>query len=166
MRFVYAGQIFTRLTVIGSVSPNRWGKPRVECRCVCGKTVIACENDLTRNTKSTKSCGCYNRDCTRQRNHQNCETKHSRFRKLAGVKQKHGRLTAVQCVGFSKNFRHARWECRCDCGNTVVVDRGRFLQQTTRSCGCLKDESDNNRFGTNNPYFKTGEFVKEVRTSL
>lgn len=52
-----AGQKFTRLTVIGPATPNRWGRPRTECVCDCGKTVIVCDADLVRREKSTKSCG-------------------------------------------------------------------------------------------------------------
>jgi hypothetical protein len=161
MSRVHAGQIFTRLTVIGPVSPNRWGHPRSECYCSCGKTVIVCDSDLLRRDKSTKSCGCYSRNCTRQRNHENREVKHSRFRDLAGIKQRNGRLTAIKVVGFDEEFRHALWECRCDpelggCGNLCIVRRGAFLDETTSSCGCRKRDSDSNRFGPNNPNFRHG----------
>jgi hypothetical protein len=162
MSRVHIGQIFTRLTVIGPVSANRWGRPRSECLCVCGKTVIACDSDLLRRDKSTKSCGCYNRDCTRQRNHENREVKHSRFRNLAGLKQRDGRLTAIKVVGFDEEFRHARWECRCECGNVVVVRRGQFLSGATKSCGCAKQESDTSRFGSANPNFRHGRFVNQA----
>jgi hypothetical protein len=155
MNGVYAGKVFTRLTVVGPVSRNKWGHPRSECRCVCGNTVIVCDADLIRSNKSTKSCGCYNRDCTRQRNRENCEKKHARFVDLTGRHQKNGMLRAVKVVGFPKS-RHARWSCICDCGNTCVVLSGAFLSETTQSCGCKKIENDTHRFGTANPNFKTG----------
>jgi hypothetical protein len=157
MSNVFAGQVFTWLTVVGPASPSRWGRPRSECICRCGKTVIVRNSDLTRRDKSTKSCRCYNIACTRQRNHENRETKHVRFRDLTGVKQHDGRLTAIRCIGFAK-LRHARWECRCDCKNVVIVLRGAFLNETTRSCGCLKRKSDSHRFGSDNPNFKDGRF--------
>ncbi len=161
MSSVDAGQVFTRLTVIGPASDDRHGKTRVECLCICGKTTIVREGDLTRRVHSTKSCGCYNRDCTRQRNRENRETKHARFVDLAGQHQKNGRLKAIKVVGFPKS-RHAQWECRCDCGNTCVVRRGAFLSETTGSCGCRKIEHDTHRFGTANPNYKDGHCVIQV----
>jgi hypothetical protein len=149
------GQRFTRLVVIGPASPSRAGKPRVECVCDCGKTVIACERDLTKD-HGTKSCGCYNRDCTRQRNRENRETKHSRFVDLTEKHQKTGRLKAIKVVGFPKS-RHAQWECRCDCGNLCVVLMGAFLSESTQSCGCWKIEQETqHRFGRDNPHYKDG----------
>jgi hypothetical protein len=81
---------------------------------------------------------------------------------LTGVKQKSGRLTAIKCVGFEEKFRHARWECRCECGNVTVVSRGAFLDGTTKSCGCWKEEHDNSRFGESNPNYKDGRFARQV----
>jgi len=33
---------------------------------------------------------------------------------------------------------NARWQCRCDCGEVVVVSGAKLVNGTTRSCGCLK----------------------------
>lgn len=156
------GQTFMRLTVVGPASPDRWDRARSECLCRCGKTVIANNSDLTRSRKSTKSCGCYNRDCTRQRNRERREEKHDRFRDLTGIKQQHGRLTAIKVVGFDKDFRHAQWKCLCDpeiggCGNTTIVLRGAFLDETTKSCGCLLKEVD--RAGEHNGNYRHGRCV-------
>jgi hypothetical protein len=162
MSRVYPGQQFTRLTVVGPATPSRWGRPRVECICVCGKTVISLEADLLRSDKSTKSCGCYRSDVTRQRNREHCEENHYRFVDLTGRRQEHGWLTAVKLVGFG-NDRHADWECVCQrCGTVTVVNRQAFLSETTKSCGCWKVEADNDRFGEANPNFRHGRNVQEA----
>jgi hypothetical protein len=155
---VYDGQRFTRLIVVGPATPSRAGRPRVECRCDCGNTVIACPGDLTK-ASGTKSCGCYSRDLTRQRNRENRETKHSRFVDLTGRHQTTGRLKAIKVVGFDGGYRHAQWECRCDCGNPCVVRRGAFKDETTKSCGCWKIEQETqHRFGADNPHYKDGRY--------
>jgi hypothetical protein len=55
-----------------------------------------------------------------------------------------GRLTVVARAGSSPAGA-ALWECRCECGNTVVVNghllRDRPSRQGTKSCGCLHREA-------------------------
>ena len=166
MSRVHTGQRFTRLVVIGPATPNRWGRPRVECLCICGKTTITAEYDLLRSDRGTKSCGCYRSDITRQRNREHNKENHYRFVDLTGRSQKNGFLKAVKLVGFGTD-RHADWECQCFlCGNTTVINRHAFLTETTRSCGCLKELSDNDRFGTDNPNYRHGRNVQEAANAF
>lgn len=66
----------------------------------------------------------------------------SQVRNLLG--QLFGRLPVVARAG-SSSLGAARWECRCECGNTVVVDgqllKDRPSRSGTKSCGCLHRES-------------------------
>lgn len=49
----------------------------------------------------------------------------------------YGKLTVIKSAGFSQKHQRTMWECRCDCGNTKVI-QGKLLQNgTTKSCGCL-----------------------------
>lgn len=57
---------------------------------------------------------------------------------LAG--QVFGRLTAVERVG--KNRLGFLWKCRCVCGKEATVVAAALRAGATRSCGCLKVESD------------------------
>ncbi len=50
-----------------------------------------------------------------------------------------GRLVALRSVGYSKTWA-LRWECRCDCGRVVVVDKHALMTGHTKSCGCLRRE--------------------------
>lgn len=49
-----------------------------------------------------------------------------------------GRLVVIRFVG-SKHPASV-WLCQCDCGNRVEIT-GSHLDRTTRSCGCLNNES-------------------------
>lgn len=49
--------------------------------------------------------------------------------------QQYERLTVIEHVGPKK------WHCRCACGNEVVTCSSSLLKGYTRSCGCLKIES-------------------------
>ena len=59
------------------------------------------------------------------------------MKQLAG--RKFGRLTAISSTGSSQRKRRL-WECKCECGNTILVESTSLLQGNTRSCGCLQKE--------------------------
>ena len=60
--------------------------------------------------------------------------------------RKIGRLTVLRFVGgIGPNGKKlSRWECRCDCGNIVIVDSGKVNNPTASSknlsCGCYRRE--------------------------
>lgn len=59
---------------------------------------------------------------------------------LTGMRK--GRLTVIRRAGtyyppYSKEGTQPTWECLCDCGNTVVVNRTSLTHGRTYSCGCL-----------------------------
>lgn len=43
------------------------------------------------------------------------------------------RLVAVKYID-------GRWQCKCDCGNTVYVAYNNLITGNTKSCGCLNNE--------------------------
>lgn len=44
-------------------------------------------------------------------------------------------LTAIRRVENNK-FGQVVWECKCDCGKTVLVPSGKLKSGSTKSCGC------------------------------
>lgn len=52
--------------------------------------------------------------------------------------ERQGRLVAVKCVG--KSMQGRMWECRCDCGNTIIMPAGEFRTGKRKSCGCYNRE--------------------------
>ena len=62
-----------------------------------------------------------------------------------------GRLTVLSQAEttFTAGGRPVRrWNCRCDCGNTIVTTRQNLRKGDTRSCGCLKLEETKKRLTT------------------
>jgi len=59
------GKRFNRLTVIGKVNNNKFGKTQWECLCDCGNKIIVVGGSL--KSKNTKSCGCLNIEKSRER---------------------------------------------------------------------------------------------------
>jgi len=46
-------------------------------------------------------------------------------------------------VGVRQELRQV-YNCKCDCGSEVVVQRSNLLRQHTKSCGCLKKQKGSN----------------------
>ena len=54
--------------------------------------------------------------------------------------KKFGRLTVLQ--KSHKVGKYWKWKCICECGNECIVDGVSLREGRTKSCGCLKKESD------------------------
>jgi len=86
-------------------------------RCGCGKE-FAIRRDMI---NKIKSCGCLS---SRLKGH--------RFNDLTGKKL--GSLTVVERLPNIGS--EVCWKCKCDCGNTSIVQSGTLLSGHSRSCGC------------------------------
>lgn len=73
----------------------------------------------------------------------------------------------VKAIGLRKPRWTLHYECRCDCGNIVLV-RGNSLRKTnpntriTQSCGCLVSEVARAAKSTNSPIFKHGKLPRKL----
>ncbi|WP_252904101.1 hypothetical protein [Secundilactobacillus silagei] len=64
------------------------------------------------------------------------------------INQRFGRLIVIGFAGKAKNG-NALWQCRCDCGQEVVVDGYLLRKGNTRSCGCIRRERGREAMRTN-----------------
>lgn len=55
--------------------------------------------------------------------------------------ERFGKLTVVKYCGVINH--RAVFECKCDCGNTKVVQGQLLIRGNTKSCGCLQKETPN-----------------------
>lgn len=53
--------------------------------------------------------------------------------------KKFERLLVLEKVSLDI-YKEKRWKCICDCGNYSYVRSNQLINRTTRSCGCLKKE--------------------------
>lgn len=127
------GQRFGRLVVVRRVLSLR-NCIRWECRCDCGKIIVASGHDLKKNGGTT-SCGCYHREVTSK--HNTKDITGQRFEKLIVIKR--------APILKTKNWG-VRWECRCDCGKTTIVWGNDLRNGKTKTCGCGRVESTRKRF--------------------
>jgi hypothetical protein len=62
------------------------------------------------------------------------------------VGERYGRLTVRAYAGQPR--RERRWLCECDCGEMVEVGTGSLRSGNTRSCGCLRRDTNTARLTT------------------
>lgn len=54
--------------------------------------------------------------------------------------KKFGRLTVIKLDHKAKKKNGFIWLCKCECGNTVLVEGNRLKYGNTKSCGCYRVE--------------------------
>lgn len=64
------------------------------------------------------------------------------------VGHRNGRLLVVDRAPGAAADGHSLWICKCDCGETCIVQSNNIKRPTgTKSCGCLNREHCQNRAG-------------------
>lgn len=148
------GNKYGKLTVIGfdhfkegkplkgRTKPRRF--PYYKCRCDCGNETIVERSNLINN--KVLSCGCSNKkpgnthigttrgvfDDPQYIN----EIVGKKFNMLTVLKFDHFKEGPIP-KGRTKPRRHAIYLCKCDCGNTKLVDRANLTRGDIKSCGCI-----------------------------
>lgn len=125
-----SGQTFNHLTVVERtddyVTPHGNRSVRYLCRCECGRETKVVAAKLRNG--HTKSCG-------------QCDVM-SLFVDLTG--QRFDRLLVIEQAGWyvypTRGDRDAKWLCRCDCGNEIVVNGRSLRHRGNHSCPCYRSE--------------------------
>lgn len=115
------GEKFGRLTV-KKIDKDK--KRYYICQCECGKIKSIYLSHL--KSGATRSCGCYNKEKTRETNLIN----------LVGRKYRRITITSFKEIRNKKTY----WNYICKCGKTGVVSSSSFVEKNVKSCGCLKKE--------------------------
>lgn len=118
------GERFGRLTVVEKGFPKIEGnrkRPTWICQCDCGNKITVTDKYLRTGKKT--HCGCQTK-----RGHTAIDMTGEKF----------GMLTVIEQAEKEENGKYtgARWLCKCDCGNTVVVRGGVLRNGIKTSCGC------------------------------
>lgn len=135
---------FGKLTVLyrGETYINSQGHYRSQwwCQCDCGSDPILTKATYLKQGKK-KSCGCL------RKRHEHYEEDNNTLKKTRTtnidekmIGSKFGKLLVLyRDIDYisPKGVHIKRYNCRCDCGNEIVV-RGDYLRDgRTSSCGCI-----------------------------
>lgn len=66
------------------------------------------------------------------------------MRKINLIGKRFGRLVVLKENPVRKNKRIC-WDCICDCDNQITVEGTSLKSGTTKSCGCLRTESNHKK---------------------
>ena len=143
------GTRYGMLVVIGRAEVRPGGLAYWKCRCDCGNETEVAGRDL--RSGHTTSCGC---------------------KKLANiineVNNRYGKLLVIAYDGSRENGG-AKWRCKCDCGNEIIVDGYSLRSGHTKSCGCIKswaEEKISNLFSNHKINYTTQYTFSDLRTDI
>ena len=120
------GQRFGKLTVLEKL-PHKDNQNTIlyKCQCDCGTIIEARSTSLRYG--STASCG--SAECRGVK------------KNIAG--KRFGKLTVIKESDYkSPHHLNTYWECKCDCGNTTIVNGSYLRIGMTQSCGCLTSKGE------------------------
>ena len=151
------GQTFGRLVVIERAENDKFGKTRWLCRCECGNEKIINASSLKRGL--TLSCGCNKQEKLKQYNLETITREEGNI---------YGYLTVISLNTNPEQQKDGRamWNCKCRCGNEVVVAGKNLRNGHTTSCGCRRqslgeEKIENLLFDAGINYSK--EYLVDVR---
>lgn len=134
------GKVFGEWTVLSKSSKKNKCGTYWTCQCSCGLIKDICGTDL-RLGKTTK---CKNH----QKNLQSLIPKDVPYKKYIRTKNhsgiikdetnnKYGLLTVIKQDHIDNASRHVFWLCKCECGNTRIVDGSKLRNGLVLHCGCI-----------------------------
>lgn len=136
----HVGRVYGRWTVIGVGATVR-GAQHLKCVCICGKVK---DVRVQRAIDAKSACRCV-----------------TEF----GVGMVFGRLTVVSKAPTVSRAHSARWDCKCDCGETCTVYQTNLTRSLTLSCGCLQSERRTTHGKSNSKTYAVWVAMKQRTTN-
>ena len=132
------GKRYGKLTVIEKAQSKN-NKSQWKCQCDCGKIIVVSGDCLHRG--QVRSCGC--------------------LKIIDETGNKYFNLQVLSLENVKNGV--AYWNCKCACGNQIVVAGSHLRSGHTKSCGCLKSSGEfkiNQILLNNSINFKTQYTIK------
>jgi len=144
-------QRFGKLVAIRNTGKRDKGRNLIwECQCDCGNICEVSGNNL--RTGHTRSCGCQRVEAGKK------VGKLPKF--IDETNNIYGKLKVIDLAYIQKydSGSNAYWNCKCECGNHIVVAGNHLRSGHTQSCGCIKSQGEliiNNLLSLNNIHYMT-----------
>lgn len=115
------GQRIGNFLIIKRVIDASYPKARWLCLCDCGN-YFECSGDTLRSKKHPISCP----QCAMDKKNK------KKVKNLIGMRFGHLQVMSIE----KDKDNHYKQLCKCDCGNSILVDSYSLLSKTIQSCGC------------------------------
>lgn len=125
------GQRFNKLIVLEETERRVDGKIIWKCQCDCGNITYVNTKDLKNN--HTKSCGCLQKEY---------QQRFGQYNEANLLNKKFGLLTVINKTSQRTNAGKILWNCRCECGNLILVSTNHLQSGHTQSCGCSNSKGE------------------------
>lgn len=131
---IYNNWKVLEINVLDPESKTKNQRKKCLCECLCDKHTKRYLLPLKlAGPNPSKSCGCYNRKITSNRNAERSSVK---------IGNRYGKLVVIKDLGMRKQNsrnKNERWSlCQCDCGSHPIEVKNNMLQNgSKKSCGCL-----------------------------
>lgn len=127
-RIDYTGVKYNRLTGIAPTEKRKSGAIVWKWQCDCGNEVLCDGNSV--KTGHTKSCGCLNKELTKQR-----AAEMGVARRIDYTGKTYNKLTGIKYLSTTSGG-NAIWLWQCECGNIHEADANNVKRGHITSCGC------------------------------
>ena len=117
---------FGKLTALYPTEKRSGSSIVWHCLCECGNE---CDVSISHLGKSVFSCGCYRKECAKEKGKQFI---------INLIGNKYGKLTVIDYVEEEKKHG-SYWKCKCECGKEVIVPGRNLVDGITMSCGCMRE---------------------------
>lgn len=123
-----SGNTYGHLVVLG-YSGRKRNTHMWSCKCRCGKIITVTQTSIKSGKKT--SCGCNGLGVWYE--------EYGKTVKKDLVGKSFGKLTVVGYKGTTQGKSPKNlWDCKCECGNTVIVLGLSLIGGFTKSCGCIR----------------------------
>lgn len=126
------GRVFGNWRVVAQAPLGPNGQSFYYCDCSCGNRRAHRVAAHNLNNGTSRSCGCIQAEKASERN----------LMDLTG--HRFGRLIVLS-RGPNTAHDRVQWNCRCDCGKSVLVRSHSLTMGETTSCGCFANELTSER---------------------
>lgn len=134
------GNKYDRLTVLSRNLDPKFscdGRAMWNCQCECGNITVVSGKNLRQG--HTRSCGCLSEENKMKLGERGKNNGGKQFKDMTGLI--FGKLTVISRAENTSTGQ-AKWNCRCECGNQIVVIGSSLRNGNTTSCGCINSKGE------------------------
>lgn len=90
----------------------------------------------------------------------------SEVKNKIGIRYDHLIVEAFAGINWVGIQSRSFWKCRCDCGNTIIVQGNNLQSKNTKSCGCFQTGKNANHYIHGNCCGKNTKAIRKLKEEI